>query len=51
VALNSFARFSTVSLLAPAIACHHWISVWAWAGTAVVPAMATRANADAASVA
>ena len=51
VALNSFARFSTTSLLAPGMACHHWISVWAWAGTAVAPAMATRANAEAAIVA
>ena len=33
------------------MACHHWISVWAWAGTAVAPAMARRANAEAAIVA
>src|SRR3954454_14346593 len=51
VALNSFARFSTSSLLAPGMACHHWISVWAWAGTPVAPAIARRANAETAIVA
>src|ERR1700754_3121240 len=41
LALNSSASLLTMSLLPPVMACHHWISITAYAGVTAASASAT----------